>query len=263
MKDRRLNLRQSGVYLIPNLLTTGNLFSGFYAIIAVINAHYIVAAIAILVAMLFDTLDGPWARMTRTSSLFGMEYDSLADLVSFGVAPGLLIYSWALSDFARLGWVAAFLFVVCGALRLARYNVQAQSVESRYFHGLPIPAAAGVVASFILMDYHILQLGKEVKPLLIVALIYILAFLMVSTFRYRSFRDVHLRGRKPFRVLVTAVLLFIVLAAEPYIMVFVLFAAYAISGLVERPVRWLLNLRKSSLRGTKNQPHVKDQQTPF
>jgi CDP-diacylglycerol---serine O-phosphatidyltransferase len=238
------NNRRRGVYLIPNLLTTGNLFSGFYAMIAVLNAHYVTAGIAILIAMIFDSLDGRWARLTRTSSRFGVEYDSLSDLVSFGVAPGLLIYTWALSEYGRLGWVAAFLFVVCGALRLARYNVQLHSVESRHFLGLPTPAAAGVVASLVLMDDYILQMGKEVKPLLIVALIYVLAFLMVSTFRYQNFKDLHLWGRKPFRVLVATVLLFIVLAAEPHIILFILFAGYAVSGVLERPVRWLLNLNR-------------------
>jgi CDP-diacylglycerol--serine O-phosphatidyltransferase len=259
MKDQR----RRGVYLIPNLLTTGNLFSGFYAIIAVMNANYIAAAIAILVAMVFDSLDGKWARMTKTTSLFGVEYDSLADLVSFGLAPGLLIYSWALSSYGRLGWVAAFLFVVCGALRLARYNVQSGSVESRDFSGLPIPAAAAVIASLVLMDHHILRLGKEVKPLLIVVLIYILAFLMVSTFRYRSFKEMHLWGRKPFRVLVTAVLLFIVLAAEPQIMLFALFAIYALSGVMDKPVRWLYAALRRWLNpsAADGKPKVKDSPT--
>src|SRR3972149_3721941 len=244
MKDGRIRLRRSGVYLIPNLLTTGNLFSGFYAVVAVLNANYVNAAIAILIAIIFDSLDGKWARMTRTTSLFGVEYDSLADLGSSVVAPGLLIYSWALSGYGRLGWVAAFLFVGCGALRLARYNVQTASSESRHFSGLPIPAAAAVIASLVLMDYHILRLGSEVKPLLIVALIYVLAFLMVSTFRYRSFKDMRLWGRQPFRVLVSAVLLFILLAAEPQIMLFALFAVYAVSGVVERPLRWVFTALK-------------------
>lgn len=230
--------RHPGVYLIPNLLTTGNLFSGYYAIIAVLNGQYLRASVAILVAMIFDTLDGRWARMTRTSSRFGVEYDSLSDLVSFGMAPGLLIYAWALSDFGRLGWVAAFLFVVCGALRLARYNIQLGVGENRFFYGLPVPAAGGLIASLVLMDHHFSIIGKEVKPFLIVTLIYVLAFLMVSTFHYSSFKDLHLLKRKPFRTLVMAVLFFIVLAAEPYIMLFLLFSGYAASGIMGRPFRW-------------------------
>ena len=248
MKDKR----NRGVYLIPNLLTTGNLFSGFYAIIAVLDAHYMTASVAILVAMVFDVLDGRWARMTRTSSRFGLEYDSLADIVSFGVAPGLLVYSWALSEYGRLGWVAAFLIVVCGALRLARYNVEQTASESRAFRGLPTPAAAGLIASLVLMDYRFQLIGKEVKPLLIVSLIYILAFLMVSTFHYSSFKNLQLLRRKPFRTLVSAVLFFIILAAEPNIMLFIVFSVYAISGPVERPVQWLIKTikRKSGRRPT-------------
>jgi len=235
MKDFR-----RGIYLVPNLLTTGNLFSGFYSLIAVFNADYLRAAMAILVAMAFDILDGKSARLTKTTSRFGVEYDSLADLISFGLAPGLLIYSWALSTYGRLGWVAAFLFVACGALRLARFNVQVGTGESKYFVGLPIPAAAGVIASLVVLDHHILRMGAEIKPLLILGLIYTLAFLMVSTIRYRSFKDFHLRGRKPFHVLVSAVLLLIILAAEPQIMLFVLFAGFALSGVIERPAAALI-----------------------
>lgn len=225
-----------GIYLVPNLLTTGNLFSGFYSLIAVFNADYLLAAMAILVAMAFDILDGKSARLTKTTSRFGVEYDSLADLVSFGVAPGLLIYSWALSTYGRVGWIAAFLFVACGTLRLARFNVQVGTTESKHFVGLPIPAAAGVIASLVVLDHHILRMGTEIKPMLILGLIYVLAFLMVSTFRYRSFKDFHLRGRKPFHVLVSAVLVLIILAAEPQVLLFVLFAGYALAGVIERPL---------------------------
>jgi len=235
-----MNEYRRGIYLIPNLLTTGNLFSGFYALIAVFNADYLHAAMAILVGMAFDILDGKSARLTKSTSRFGVEYDSLADVVSFGVAPGLLIYSWALSSYGRVGWIAAFLFVACGTLRLARFNVQVGSIESKHFVGLPIPAAAGVIASLVVLDHHILRMGAEIKPLLILGFIYALAFLMVSTFRYRSFKDIHLRGRKPFHVLVSAVLFLIILAAEPQIMLFVLFAGYAISGIVERPIAALI-----------------------
>jgi CDP-diacylglycerol--serine O-phosphatidyltransferase len=237
MRDQR----SRGVYIIPNLLTTGNLFSGFYAIVSVLNGEFLGAAIAILVGMVFDTLDGRWARLTRTTSRFGMEYDSLADVVTFGIAPGVLIYSWALSGYGRLGWVAAFLYVACGALRLARFNVDVGTVESHNFKGLPIPASAGLIASLVLMDYRFLRMGTEVKPLLIVGLIYVLAFLMVSTFRYSSFKDMKLLKKKPFPMLVTAVLFFIVLAAEPNIMLFVFFAGYAASGILERPGRWVYN----------------------
>jgi len=225
-----------GVYLIPNLFTTGNLFSGFYGIVAVFNAEYVMAAIAILIAMVFDTLDGKAARSTGTTSRFGVEYDSLADLVSFGVAPGLLIYSWALSAYGRIGWVAAFLFVVCGALRLARYNVQTVSRENLDFVGLPIPAAASMIATTVLLDYHILRLGKEVKPILILVITYVLAFLMVSNIRYRSLKNFRLWSRKPFHVLVSTVLILILFVAAPQPMLFAVFALYVLWGIVEKPV---------------------------
>lgn len=226
-----------GVYLLPNLFTTGNLLSGFYAVIAVFNADYVFAAVAILVATVFDSLDGRVARLTKTTSKFGVEYDSLADLVSFGVAPGLLIYSWALTNYGRIGWVAAFLFVACGALRLARFNVQVGTVEGRYFVGLPIPAAAGLIAATVLLDAHILRLGAAMKPLLIVVMTYVLAFLMVSNIRYWSFKGVEMHARRPFQVLVAAVLVVMVVTAAPQVMLFALFAAYAASGVVLGPLR--------------------------
>ncbi len=226
-----------GVYLLPNLFTTGNLLSGFYSMIAVFNADYVFAAVAILVATVFDSLDGRVARLTKTTSKFGVEYDSLADLVSFGVAPGLLIYSWALTNYGRIGWVAAFLFVACGALRLARFNVQVGTVEGRYFVGLPIPAAAGLIAATVLLDAHILRLGAAMKPLLIVVMTYVLAFLMVSNIRYWSFKGVEMHARRPFQVLVAAVLVVMVVTAAPQVMLFALFAAYAASGVVLGPLR--------------------------
>lgn len=229
--------KRRGVYLLPNLFTTGNLLSGFYAVIAVFNADYVFAAVAILVATVFDSLDGRVARLTKTTSKFGVEYDSLADLVSFGVAPGLLIYSWALTNYGRVGWVAAFLFVACGALRLARFNVQVGTVEGRYFVGLPIPAAAGLIAATVLLDDHILRLGAAMKPLLIVVMTYVLAFLMVSNIRYWSFKGVGMHDRRPFQVLVAAVLVVMVVTAAPQIMLFALFAAYAASGVVLGPLR--------------------------
>ena len=227
---------RKGIYLIPNLFTTGNLFSGFYGVVAVFNAEYVVAAIAILIAMVFDTLDGKAARSTGTTSRFGVEYDSLADLVSFGVAPGLLIYSWALNAYGRIGWVAAFLFVVCGALRLARYNVQTAGRENPDFVGLPIPAAASMIATTVLLDYHILRLGKEVKPILILVITYLLAFLMVSNLRYRSLKNFHLWSRKPFHVLVGMVLILVLFVAAPQPMLFGMFALYVLWGIVGKPV---------------------------
>lgn len=231
MKESR---RRRGIYLIPNLLTTGNLFSGLFSILAVFNANYVAAAVAILIAVVFDMLDGKSARLMNSTSQFGVEYDSLADLVSFGVAPGLLIYSWALSAQGMLGSAVMFAFVACGALRLARYNVMVATAESRYFTGLPIPAAASVVASLVIFDHHILRMGAEVKPLLILIMTLTLAFLMVSTIKYRSFKDLKFKGDRTFNYLVWAILMLMLVVAWPQVMLFVVFAAYAVSGMAAK-----------------------------
>ncbi|MBI3804288.1 MAG: CDP-diacylglycerol--serine O-phosphatidyltransferase [Nitrospirae bacterium] len=229
-------LKRKGIYIVPNLFTSGNLFCGVFAIISVFNAEYGMAAIAILAASIFDSLDGKMARWTKTTSRFGVEYDSLADLVSFGVAPGLLIYSWALSGYGRLGWVAVFLYIVCGALRLARFNVQVSGPEAKDFVGLPIPAAASLIATSVMLDSYILHFGKEIRPALILSLTYILAFLMVSSIRYRSFKKLNLRDRKPFSLLVSLVLVSLVLVTAPQVMLFSIIALYVLSGIAERPV---------------------------
>ncbi len=226
--DRRESLRK-GVYILPNLFTTGSLFAGFYGIVSTLNGRYYIAAWFILVSSIFDALDGKVARLTGTTSKFGVEYDSLADLVAFGVAPGLLMYSWALRPFGKLGWLASFLYVVCGALRLARFNVQVATVESKRFVGLPIPAAASMVASCVLLFYHLGGSGT-IKKASILILIYFLAFLMVSNFRYYSFKDPELVKRQPFGFLVLAIVLIIVIVAQPEIMFFLLFLAYVGSG---------------------------------
>ncbi|MGQ9920250.1 MAG: CDP-diacylglycerol--serine O-phosphatidyltransferase [Desulfobacca sp.] len=237
-----------GIYILPNLITTASLFAGFYAIIEAINGNFEVAAMAVLVSLILDGLDGRVARMTHSSSNFGVQYDSLADLVAFGVAPALIVYFWALQPFGRYGWVAAFLFVVCGALRLARFNVQIGEFDPRYFNGLPIPAAATMVAMIILM-YQELGEWAPTRHGLIVGMIYVLSFLMVSNIKYYSFKKFELFQRKPFPVLVAAVLLFLVIAIEPKIMGCLAMASYVISG----PILTLLLLwrrRKEPLTDT-------------
>lgn len=220
---------RKGIYILPNLFTTGSLFAGFYSMVATMNGDYRTAAIWVLVSSIFDGLDGKVARLTGTASKFGVEYDSLADLVAFGVTPGLLMYSWALKPFGRLGWLAAFLFVACGALRLARFNVQVNTVESKRFVGLPIPAAASMVSATVLLFYH-LGWPSSYKKLAILLLIYFLAFLMVSNIRYYSFKDPGIIKRQPFVFLVLSVLLLIIIAAEPVVMLFVIFICYIMSG---------------------------------
>jgi CDP-diacylglycerol---serine O-phosphatidyltransferase len=232
MNNEKIDMAEGmrkGIYILPNLFTTGSLFAGFYGIVATTNGKYDVAALWILISSIFDGLDGKVARLTGTSSKFGVEYDSLADLVAFGVAPGVLMYCWALKPFGRLGWLAAFLFVACGALRLARFNVQVNTVESKRFVGLPIPAAASMVSATVLLFYHF-NWPDSYKKLAIVVFIYLLAFLMVSNFRYYSFKDPGLIKRQPFVFLVLAVLLICVIAAKPVEMLFIMFICYIFSG---------------------------------
>ncbi len=228
---------KKGIYILPNLLTSGSLFCGFYAIIAVFNGKYLFAAVAILASVLFDGIDGKVARLTRSTSRFGVEYDSLSDLVAFGVAPGILVFSWALQPYGRLGWLAAFLYVACGALRLARFNVQVDTVESRYFRGLPIPAAASLIAATVLFFHRLGEVG-EIKHIFILLLIYLLAFLMVSNIRYHSFKDLGLLKKKPFGTLVAMILAIVVVMAEPEIMLFIFSALYLMMGPLSALLGW-------------------------
>jgi CDP-diacylglycerol--serine O-phosphatidyltransferase len=228
---------KKGIYVLPNLFTSASLFCGFYAIVAAIQGRYESAAIAVLISCLLDGLDGKVARFTNTTSHFGTEYDSLSDLVAFGVAPGILAFQWALDPFGRLGWLASFTYVICGALRLARFNVQKATVEARYFKGLPIPAAASFIASLILFT-SALGVPTDSRHILFIVLIYILSFLMVSTINYFSFKEVDLKKRKPFNVLVGAILILIVIAYKPRIMLFLILLSYAASGPVSSVRRY-------------------------
>mgnify|MGYP003855505973 FL=1 len=222
-----------GIYLLPSILTTFGMFAGFYSIIASINGDFTLAAISIMVAMLWDALDGRVARLTNTQSDFGAQYDSLADLVSFGVAPALLVYEWSLSDLGRIGWLAAFIFLACAALRLARFNTQVGISDKRYFQGLPSPAAAGVIASMIWLkfwkfeyfDFGIVSLSYYVG----VGITIVCALLMVSNVRYYSFKELDSK-KASFRFLLAIVLSFIVLLSKPNIFLFTGFFVYMFSG---------------------------------
>ena len=223
------SLPSRGIYLLPNLLTTAGLFSGFYAVVSSMNGHYISAAIAIFIAMIFDGLDGRVARMTNTQSEFGAEYDSMADMVSFGIAPGLVAYNWALSSFGKFGWLAAFVYVACAALRLARFNTQVGVADKRYFQGLASPAAAGVIASLIWVGSEYQIDGQEYG--FIVGLLTIATgLLMVSNFRYNSFKDVDWKGKVNFIVVLFIVLGFVVVASSPENILLFIFVLYACSG---------------------------------
>jgi len=229
--DKKMKIKK-GIYIIPSLLTTGNVFCGFYAIVAIVNNQFYHAAVAIIIAAIFDGLDGRISRMTDSSSDFGLEYDSLADLISFGIAPALLTYVWVLKPFGRIGWMAAFLFVICGVLRLARYNTKSPIIRDNYFRGLPIPAAAGVIASLVIMTKDILSIERT-EPLIMVIIVYLLAFLMVSNIRYRSLKELELKKRKPFNILVFSILFIYIIATIPEIMIFLITVLYALSGPVE------------------------------
>ncbi len=220
---------QRGIYVLPNLFTSANLFCGFYAIIAAIQGHFFKAAVAIMIGALLDGLDGRIARVTRTVSKFGLEYDSLTDAISFGVAPGVLVYLWALKPFGRLGWLAALLFVACGTLRLARFNTQVDAVGSEYFMGLPIPAAAFMIAATVLLVDRLEGSGTT-KHVTILILMYGLSFLMVSTIKYYSFKRGELFRKMKFNVLVAVILIALVIAAEPVGTVFLIILAYVFSG---------------------------------
>lgn len=234
---RRLRLRPGmHIYVLPNLITTMNMFFGFVAIVQAIEHNFTFAAYSIVAAAVFDTLDGRVARMTQSMSKFGAEYDSLCDLVSFGVAPGLILYLWALQPFGRIGWLASFLFAACGALRLARFNVQSTVIEKGYFQGLPIPMAAGIVASAILAYENMGWDPQRSYVLLFMAIV--LAFVMVSTFRYRSFKDIDLKRRLPFHYLVIGLIVIYLVAIRPEVMLFVLFFGYAATGAVVGILGW-------------------------
>jgi CDP-diacylglycerol--serine O-phosphatidyltransferase len=238
MKKRRTPIKiRRGIYILPNLFTTGNLFCGFWAIISVFQEKFFYAAVAILLACVFDILDGKVARLSGATSKFGVQYDSLADLVSFGIAPALLAFSWALREYGKFGWLAAFLFVVCGALRLARFNVQSSSGEVKYFKGLPIPAAASMIALTILLYLRLIE-TDWVKDIVILVMIYVLAFLMVSNIRYFSFKELGLAKRKPFSTFMFVVLSMIVIVMEPRIVLFGFVLTYVFSGPVGILMVW-------------------------
>jgi CDP-diacylglycerol--serine O-phosphatidyltransferase len=224
--------RKEGIFLLPSLLTTANLFCGFFAMILTVEGRYPDAVIAIYIAMVMDLLDGRVARMMKATSQFGVEFDSLADVVSFCVAPGFLIYSFALSQLGRPAWFGAFLFVICGALRLARFNVQTGTVDKRFFVGLSTPAAAGAVVSTVML---LARVELERWELIVIAAgTYCVALLMVSTFKYWSFKDIAFARRHPAQALLVIVLGVMIVATNHELFLFMIFVGYTASGPVRR-----------------------------
>ena len=232
--------RRRGIYLLPNLFTTSALFAGFYAIVAAFNARYEPAAIAVFVAMILDGMDGRIARMTKTESDFGVQYDSLSDMVSFGLAPALVVYQWSLHDLGKLGWLAAFIFTAAAALRLARFNTQAGSADKRYFQGLPCPAAAAVVAGLVWFDSVGQPVDEATMVVFAFALTILVGLLMVSNIRYHSFKQIDLHGKVPFLSVLFIVLVIALVAVRPSLVLFLLALAYAVSG----PLMTLVLIRR-------------------
>ncbi len=219
-----------GIYLLPNLFTTAALFAGFFAIVAAMNGRFEAAAVGVFVAMVLDGMDGRIARMTNTQSAFGAEYDSLSDMIAFGLTPALVVYLWSLEDLGKLGWLAAFVYTAAAALRLARFNTQVGSADKRFFQGLPSPAAAGVLAGMVWLGttYGVERAG--LLAIVVLALTVAVAVLMVSNVRFHSFKDLDLRGRVPFVAVLAVVLAFVFVSLEPALVLFTGFAAYAAYG---------------------------------
>lgn len=240
---------RKGIYLLPNALTLCGMFLGFYAIIASFKGHFIHAAWAIVIANIFDGLDGWVARVTHSTTKFGIELDSLSDLVAFGIAPAVLIYSSALSSFGRIGWAAVFLYVICGALRLARYNVQMGSEEREAFSGLPIPGAAMVVASFVLF-YNDIWGRITGENYLILIMVFILSVLMVSTLRYHGLKEVNPKSRRPFGILVAFGIALVLVFMHPEIVIFAFSLAYMFWGIFESAVLFYRKRKLNRLSST-------------
>ncbi len=241
--------RRRGIYILPNLFTTAALFAGFYAIVQAMNSRFEVAAVAIFVAMLLDGLDGRVARLTHTQSAFGAEYDSLSDMVSFGAAPALVMYEWALRDFGKLGWIAAFIYCAGAALRLARFNTNVNVVDKRFFQGLPSPAAAALIAGMVWVVMDIGLTGEDVSWLAL-ALTVFAGLSMVTNLLYWSGKDINLRRSVPFIVVIAVVLGFALISTYPPGVLFALFIVYAASGYVLWGWRWLRRRRIAAERET-------------
>jgi CDP-diacylglycerol--serine O-phosphatidyltransferase len=234
---------RKGIYILPNLITLSSMFSGFYSIVASLNSDYERAAWAIMIASVFDVLDGWVARLTHTATRFGIEMDSLADVISFGVAPGVLVYTWSLQQFGRPGWLGAFFLVACAALRLARFNVQMGSEEKKHFTGLPTPASALVIATTVLAYQEVIDILKQLQferladmislDYWVLALTFILAGLMVSNITYHGLKEANLKERRPFGLLVLIVAFLAVIAYHPALVLFLISLSYVLVGIGE------------------------------
>ena len=226
-KIRRENLKR-GIYIIPGIFTAANIYCGYYSIIQSIRENYEIAAMLIILAAFIDLIDGRIARITKTTSGFGTELDSLADVISFGIAPALLVYSWSLNNLPKIGWTFTFIYVICGAIRLARHNVKSESTDKRFFLGLPIPPAAGIISSLIF--YSPDPVEDKFVSVLVGMLVLSISFLMVSTVRYRTFKDVDLRKKQSWGYIVIMGLFFACISINPKFFLLVVALLYLLSG---------------------------------
>ena len=244
--------RRRGIYLLPNLFTTAALFAGFYAIVSAMQGRFEPAAIAIFVAMILDGIDGRVARLTNTQTDFGAEYDSLSDMVSFGLAPALVIYQWSLFSMGKLGWLAAFIYAATAALRLARFNTQVEHADKRYFLGLASPSAAAIIAGAVWVGETYVVIPEDLSYVMW-AITVAVGLLMVSNVRYYSFKTINLRERVPFVVVLVIVLILVLISSNPPVVLFGGFFVYALSG----PVLTLIQLRRR--RAERVQAHHHDE----
>ena len=242
--------KHRGYYLLPNMMTMASLLTGFMGILWSMDGRFEMAAVAIIVSCVFDGLDGKLARLTNSASDFGVQLDSLVDLVAFGVGPAIMIHQWNTFEFGRLGIMASFLVMACGALRLARFNIQTGKISKRFFIGLPIPAAACTLATFVLFSSYIPESIAHRVPRITLGLAFLVSILMVSNVRYASFKDAEVIRAHRFSATVTALLIFVLVASEPKLLSFVFFIGYIASGLVYSyfilPLRGKGFLRESS-----------------
>ena len=238
----KARIRRRGIYLLPNLFTTASLFAGFYAIVQAMNQRFEEAAVAIFVAMVLDGLDGRVARMTKTQSAFGAEFDSLSDMVSFGAAPALIMYEWALRPMEKLGWIAAFVYVAGAALRLARFNTNIDVVDKRFFQGLPSPAAAALVAGFIWISQAFALTTEAERWIGLVVTLYA-GLTMVTNVPFYSFKTINLKRSIPFFALLVLVLAFALLSLHPPLVLFIAFVIYGLSGYAYCGWRWVRRRR--------------------
>ena len=251
--NQRLPRRRTSIYLLPNLFTTGCLFAGFFSIVQAMHGRFTEAAIAIFVAMVLDSLDGRVARLTNTTSDFGAQYDSLADMVAFGAAPALIVYMWSLQSMGKLGWLAAFVYIAGAALRLARFNTNIAIVDKRFFQGLPSPAAAALVAGFIWLMNELGWSGSEM-PWPMFALCLYAGLTMVTNVPFYSFKDVHMRKSVPFAVIVLIALVIAVINIHPPTVLFGLFVVYGVSGYVLYAWRRAKGLQTSVISTSTDEP---------